>query len=187
MYDKSTSLSRVYQACYPLAVSSYTHEDDHEDELARREDVLEDLEQERLSCLLVALRNTVFKQVLKRIEKIAEIDQVLIHQQDTLKILQEIVYLGEREPYGIRGGTLVVLFSDCSGTVHKIGRFPLDAGTVPTYQLHLTLRENKNFKIRMENLVRRVSGQGPVALLSPAYTLTKKKLYRSSSSSLGSQ
>jgi len=181
MYDKATSLSRVYQACYPLAVSSYKEEDE------TTEDVFEDLEQERLSCLLVALRNTVFKQVLKRIEKVAELEHVIISPHTTLSLLEKIVYLGEREPCGIRGGTLVVLFSDRSGTSHKIGRFPMDAGTVSTYQIHLTLKEDRNFKIRMENLMRKIAGHGAITVVGPLYTVEKKKLYRSSTASIYSQ
>ena len=48
----------MYQTCYPLAVTTYMEEGEE-----GREDMFEDLEQERFSNLLTALRNTVFKQV----------------------------------------------------------------------------------------------------------------------------
>ena len=40
-----------------------------------------------------------------------------------------------------------ILFSDRVGKVHKIGRFPLDSSMTSTYQLHLTLVENRNIKV----------------------------------------
>jgi len=181
-YRSSTNtMSRAYQACYPIGVTSYIEEVEAAEDVS---DVFMDLEQERLVQLLTALRSSVFRQVLRRVEKVAERDEVTISPATTVAILQELVAHGEREICGVRGGILVVQFTDRAGKLHKIGRFPLDPYTTPTYQLHLHLQENTNFKTVMENLVRKVSGQGPLTLLSSNYKLEVKKLYRSSSSSI---
>ncbi|XP_023325944.1 uncharacterized protein LOC111699485 [Eurytemora carolleeae] len=181
MYERNGSLSRVYQTSYPLAVSSYI-----EDEESPEQDVFQDLEQERFFNLISALKQSVFKQVIKSLEKVLEIDKILISPQTTLQILKEMVYQGEREPCGVRGGTLVVLFRDRSGLEKKIGRFPLDSSTTPTYQLILTLIEATNLKVSFENLLRRFSGHGALKFLGSKFRLEKKKLYRSSTSSTGS-
>lgn len=181
-YRSSTNtMSRAYQACYPIGVTSYIEEAEAAEDV---HDVFLDLEQERLAQLLTALRSSVFRQVLRRVEKVAERDEVAIPPATTVAILQELVAQGEREICGVRGGTLVVQFTDRAGKVHKIGRFPLDPYTTSTYQLHLHLRENANFKTSVENLVRKMSGHGPLTLISPNYTLEVKKLYRSSTSSI---
>jgi len=181
LITRGTSLSRVYATCYPVAVTSLTGScngsGSHADELESG-----NLEQERLAKLLNALNNTVIKQVLGRMAKILEVGEVLLSRNTATQILQELVYQGEREPYGVRGGILVVLFNDRFGKVHKMGRFPLDSSTTSTYHIHLTLSENRNFKVVWDNWVRKVTGVEPAILLSTSFTLEKKKLYRSSSS-----
>jgi len=39
--------------------------------------------------------------------------------------------------------------SDRLGALHRVGRFSLDPATVPTYELHLTLTEDKTIKVRV--------------------------------------
>ena len=68
-------------------------------------------------------------------------------------ILNQMVLLAEREPYGVRGGTLVVLFgpphtTPTSPSLVKIGKFPLDPTMVSTYELHLTLQSTDKVIIR---------------------------------------
>jgi hypothetical protein len=181
MLDRNLSLTRAYQTCYPLAVSSYI-----EDEEGPEQDVFQDLEQERFNNLISALKQSVFKQVLKSLAKVLEIEQVLISPQTTQQILKEMVYQGEREPCGVRGGTLVVTFRSRDGTERKIGRFPLDSSTTPTYQILLTLEETTTLKVSFENLFRRIAGHGASKFLGTKFRLEKKKLYRSSSGSSGS-
>jgi len=180
MHDRAGSMSRMYQTCYPLAVSTYV------DEEQEMESVFENLEQERFNNLLNALGNTVFKQVLRRMEKILEVGEVLISPATATTILKDLILCGEREPYGVRGGTLVVLFSDRLGGVHKMGRFPLDSSVTSTYEIKLNLVEDRNIKVKLENLVRKVTGQAPLVFLGSKFQLEKKKLYRSSTSSVES-
>ena len=104
------------------------------------------------------------------------------------QILNQMIILAEREPYGVRGGTLVVMFSPSttSPSTHptKIGRFPLDPTTVSTYELHLTLQSTNQVKLKLANLVRRLQGKKVMLVVDNKFTLVKKKLYRSSTSSL---
>jgi len=174
-------MSRVYQSCYPLAVSNYLLEESPE-----TESVLENPEQERFNNLLNALGNTVFKQVLRRMEKILEVGEVLISPTTATSILKDLILFGEREPYGVRGATLVVTFSDRVGGVKKMGRFPLDSSVTSTYELNLNLVEDRNIKVKLENLVRKMTGQTPLVFVGPKFKLEKKKLYRSSTSSVDS-
>jgi len=173
-------LSRVYATCYPVAVSSYTDQPQSDESESVLENLEQVWEQERLNKLLNALRSTVLKQVLGRMAKILEVGEVVLSRNTATQILQELVCQGEREPYGVRGGVLVVLFNDRLGRVHKMGRFPLDSSTTSTYHIHLTLVENRNFKVVLDNLVRKVTGLEPAILLANTFRLEVKKLYRSS-------
>jgi len=182
MYVRPRSLSKVYQTCYPVAVTSYI-----QDDVAQStEDVFENLEEERLILLLGALSNTLLKQVLRRISKVLEIGDVVLSPLAASKIIKELVYQGEREPYGVRGGTLVVLFCDRLGNETKMGKFPMDVNTNSTYEMHLTLKQDANLKVKMANMMRKMAGLEPVMVLSPSFKLEKKKLYRSSTSSVES-
>ena len=104
------------------------------------------------------------------------------------QILNQMIILAEREPYGVRGGTLVVMFSPSTTSPStpptKIGRFPLDPTTVSTYELHLTLQSTNQVKLKLANLVRRLQGKKVMLVVDNKFTLVKKKLYRSSTSSL---
>ena len=102
-------------------------------------------------------------------------------------ILNQLVLLAEREPYGVRGGTLVVMFSppptSPNTTSIKIGRFPLDPTTVSTFEIHLTLQSTNQVKLKLANLIRRLQGKKAKLVVDEKFTLVKKKLYRSSISS----
>jgi len=170
---RTRSLSRVYQTCYPLAVTRYVSDEDSEE-------LFDNLQQDRLDELLRALDNTLWKQVVSRFEKVLEVGQVLLTSQTAAKILKELVFQGEREPYGVRGGTLVVLFRDRLGKEVKMGRFPLDSYTNSTFEMHLTLVENSNIKVKVSNLLRKVAGLDELVVLDNNFKLEKRKLYRSS-------
>jgi len=101
-------------------------------------------------------------------------------------IASQIVILAEREPYGVRGGTLVVMFgpplSSPNSKSEKIGKFPLDPSVVSTYELHLTLRPIEQVRLKLVNLVRRFQGKKGKVVVDEKFTLEKKKLFRSSTS-----
>jgi len=175
--SKSRLLSRVFENSCPLAITSHTDNNNNTD------NVYQYWEEERLSTLLAALSVTVMRAVVKCVAKVMEVGEVMVPPETCRMMLQEMVTLGEREPYGVRGGTLVVLFVDRLGKPHKIGRFPLDPDTISTYEIQLTLHEDKHFKVKFAALVRRLSGQSPQLAVDPHYELRMKKLYRSSTSS----
>lgn len=173
----SRLLTKAFESNYPLAISSYTEDNNNVDDFS----VFKHVQEERLSKLLSALSGSVMSAVIKCLSKVVEVDEVNVPPSTIQEILTEMVRLGELEPYGVRGGTLVVLFEDRLGKKHKIGRFPLDPDTISTYELQLALYENKEFKVKLSSLIRRLSGQTQQLIVDSYYQLKKKKLYRSSS------
>jgi hypothetical protein len=193
------SMSAMYGECYPFAITDYKEEGqevvhNHIASPSTTELDLEDqfqlLEKERFTKLQWMFKHTVFKQVVSQIRKVLELECQLELLPGTLsQILRDIVVLAEREPYGVRGGNLVVLFSPSkrskSGSAPpvKVGTFPLDSGRVATFELHLHLSPSNNVKNKLTNLARRICGQPDKMVIDPKFKLTKKKLYRSMSTS----
>jgi len=147
------------------------------------------IEEERLATLLNLLIRTLKKQVVNRCSKVLELgsEKMLEISTETLSsIASQIVILAEREPYGVRGGTLVVMFgpplSSPNSKSEKIGKFPLDPSVVSTYELHLTLRPIEQVRLKLINLVRRFQGKKGKVVVDEKFTLEKKKLFRSSTS-----
>jgi len=177
-------LSKMYSECYPIAISKYRNDDQEAEELGNQslENAFEHLEKERLAALKEILTRTLI-QVLFRCSKVLEIDNTtcLDLPKKTLdQILTKIILLAEREPYGVRGGTLVVLFSFSPDQAPvKIGRFQLDPSKVSTYELHLTLRCLDQMKLKLKNMLRKLQGKQPKFVVDDEFLLVKKKLYRS--------
>ncbi|ODN00164.1 Protein charybde [Orchesella cincta] len=66
-----------------------------------------------------------------------------------------------------------------TSNARNIGRVRWDAQTVTTFELHLTLREDlAPWYSRLPQILRNLTKGGTV-VVSPAYTIAKKKLYRS--------
>ena len=61
----------------------------------------------------------------------------------TARIVSQLVSLSEVEPCGVRGGTIVVMFSS---EPHPVRRIRIDPGTVPTFQLSLTILPLTDFR-----------------------------------------
>ena len=59
------------------------------------------------------------------------------------RIVSELVSLSEVEPCGVRGGTIVVLFSS---DPQSVGRIRVDPSTVSTFQLSLTILPLTDFR-----------------------------------------
>merc|ERR1719470_163048 len=74
------------------------------------DDAFQHLEKERLAALFKILTRTLKNQVLYRCSKVLELGPQITMDLPT-PILNQMVLLAEREPYGVRGGTLVVMFS----------------------------------------------------------------------------
>jgi len=66
-----------------------------------------------------------------------------------------------------------------SANSRKIGTVKCDSQTVTTFELHLTLREDlAPWYSRLPQILRNLAKGGTI-VVSPAYTIAKKKLYRS--------
>jgi len=153
------------------------------------DELFKDLEVERLAGHTKLLTRKL-KQVLDRCSKVLDQGSNITMSLPTAvmnHILNQMVTLAEQEPYGVKGGTLVVMFSPfltspTYPTPIKIGRFPLDPFKVSTYELHLTLQVNCAVKVKLANLIRKLQGKAVKLEVSEKFLIEKKKLYRSSTS-----
>lgn len=95
------------------------------------------------------------------------------------RVARDIATMAESEPCGLRGCHLYVLFEP-HGTLPstRIGKIECDPGTACTFELYLTLKQSSNGWNFLPQFIRNLTRGGTV-VLSPAYTLSKKKLYRS--------
>jgi len=114
--------------------------------------------------------------------------------EDTLEsVVSELVLLGEQEPYGVIGGTLILNYGSIlkekseKGNesqipkIVKIGKFPLGLGLASTFELHLTLYPSNHVKHKLVNLIRKLKGEPSKMVVCERFTMSKKKLYRSPS------
>ncbi|XP_023302441.2 protein scylla-like [Lucilia cuprina] len=99
----------------------------------------------------------------------------------TTRIASEIIRVSEREPCGIRGCTLYIEFEEEPQNSRRIGTLKVDHEMVSTFELYLTLRQDKRgwaslLPQFMKNLSRSIT-------ISPEFSLTKHKLYSPNESS----
>lgn len=175
--SKAQLLSMAYEVSCPLTITSRM--DDNDDFHQYRQQI----QKQRLESLVAILEKAVMKGIMNVLAKVVEVDNVLMPSTAITTLLKEIVELGESEPYGVRGGTLVVMFVDRLGKTHKIGKFALDPTTISTYELHIQLFEDKHVKVKLAALIRRLAGRSQQLMVDSHFQLKKKKLYRSSTSS----
>ena len=155
--------------------------------------VFEHPRKERLLRLAEAVKKTILERIIPRSTKFVAFgnESLMEVSSDLLNNLaSELVYLGEQEPYGVMGGTLILNFGSIvkerstkgaeieSPKFIKIGNFPLEEKLVSTYELHLTLFPCNKFKHKVENLIRKLRGKPAKIMVCERFTLTKKKLYR---------
>jgi len=153
-------------------------------------EVFDRLRRKELQTLGNRLKSTVFKQVIGRCKKsLGGGKEVIIDASTINAIFSSVVALSESEPYGVRGGSLVVLFApapNSKDTPVKIGHFPMDPSTVATFELHLTIQASMAVTTRVRqtltNIVRKIGGKPTQVHIDPKFKLIKKKLYRSSTS-----
>lgn len=99
----------------------------------------------------------------------------------TTRIASEIIRVSEREPCGIRGCTVYIEFEEEPQNSRRIGTLKVDSEMVSTFELYLTLRQDKRgwaslLPQFMKNLSRSVT-------INPEFSLTKHKLYSPNESS----
>ncbi|XP_061401342.1 protein scylla-like [Musca vetustissima] len=93
----------------------------------------------------------------------------------TTRIASDILRVSEREPCGVRGCTVYIEFEEEPQNSRRIGTLKVDNEMVSTFELYLTLRQDKRgwaslLPQFMKNLSRSIT-------ISPDYSLTKHKLY----------
>ena len=147
------------------------------------------MEEERISKLRRSLRKLFKSKVIPLCSKNLNLEtgSVMELQEESLDdIINDMIDLGEQEPYGVNGGTLCLHFgstpADLENTPsaeNRVGKFQICPANVSTYELHLTLVPSTNLKHKMANLVRRFQAKDPVMVIDTKYKLDKKKLYRS--------
>ena len=157
------------------------------------DNAFEFIEYERVNKLRRNLKRLFKSKVLPVCSKTMNLDSgsALEVQEDSLDdIIDDMINLGEEEPYGVNGGVLVVHFgsneedlTEMGNNVNdnqipvRIGKFEISSRTISTFQLHLTLIPSTNLKHKMANLVRRFQAKPPIMVVDQRFKLTKKKLY----------
>ena len=127
---------------------------DFEDKLGLTlDDAFKQLHQEQLEKLTKLLEGFFYTKVFPLFMKFVHLEHGSLLQLpcETLdKILVDMVTLGEEEPYGVMGGTLVVHYVHRnSGKMNKstrIGLFSLKPDITSTFELHLTLYHSTDVK-----------------------------------------
>ncbi|RWS14929.1 protein charybde-like protein [Dinothrombium tinctorium] len=98
------------------------------------------------------------------------------------QVAEDIIGMSESEPCGLRGCLLYIIYEDkekcCRMTAVKFG----DRTIVPTFEMYLYLKRKRDtWRNLVPNLI--LSHLlGDSIIISDAYKLSKKKLYRSSNS-----
>ena len=132
------------------------------------------------SCSVVA---SLLRQKLKRTGE-ADLNLEVFLPTDLLtNIAKDIVFMSHCEPYGLKG-CVVHMNLQRNSVCHKLGKIECDPDTVATFELYLTLVEDKKCWNNLGDLMvtflsRCLSDK--VVYLSPKYNLEKRKLYRSNS------
>ena len=104
-------------------------------------------------------------------------------------IVTNMINLGEQEPYGALGGTLVVYIGQRANNsgegnekqstkFSKVGSFPLNPYITSTFELHLILNPSNHIKHKLVNLIRMLRGKSAKVVISKGFEITKTKLYR---------
>jgi len=150
-------------------------------------------EKERLLNLSNVMKKTMREKIIPRCAKVLSLGSGSFVEvsEDTLNnVVSELVLLGEQEPYGVMGGTLILNYGSIlkekseKGTesqipkIVKIGKFPLGLGLASTFELHLTLYPSNHVKHKLVNLIRKLKGEPSKMVICERFTMTKKKLYR---------
>lgn len=96
-----------------------------------------------------------------------------------------IVSESQTEPYGLRGCIVFVNLERRKSIVHNLGHIVCDPDTVATFELTLTFKEGtgqfRNIKDVFIHIARCFTDK--LIYLSPEFTVTKHKLYRSNQDS----
>jgi len=153
-------------------------------------------EKERLHDLSNEVKDTLREKVIPRCARVLSVgigSSVEVSEDTLNNVVSELVHLGEQEPYGVMGGTLILNYGSIlkeksekgkesqTPKIVRIGKFALGQGLASTFELHLTLYASTHLKHKVANLIRKLKGDQLKIVLCERFTMTKKKLYRAPS------
>ena len=99
-------------------------------------------------------------------------------------IANDVLRVSQAEPRGLSGCTLHINLHVRDSSIYKLDKIAFDPGAVPTFEMFLTLVEDKKYWHNLSDLMLSFLSRclsDKVVYLSPGYQLEKRKLYRSSS------
>uniref|UniRef100_A0A1W7RAP0 DNA damage-inducible transcript 4-like protein n=1 Tax=Hadrurus spadix TaxID=141984 RepID=A0A1W7RAP0_9SCOR len=137
---------------------------------------------ELTKCKLVA---EMVEDRLRQAKGLLQCREVLIPCNLTMRIAKNVLKMSENEPCGLRGCVIYINLEE-KNVCTRLGKVACDSETVSTFEITLNLRQDLSrwLNIRRllpEKLLKKL-GQDKEIVISEAYTLCKKKLYRSNSS-----
>uniref|UniRef100_A0A1A9WG84 Protein charybde n=1 Tax=Glossina brevipalpis TaxID=37001 RepID=A0A1A9WG84_9MUSC len=95
----------------------------------------------------------------------------------TPRIAAEMIKTSEREPCGVKGCAVFIDFGDETGNVRRIAAFKVDPSTVSTFELYLTLKQDKGgWTSILPQFLKNLTRSNTI-LISPHFTLSKHKIY----------
>ncbi|KAM7358814.1 protein charybde-like isoform 1-T10 [Cochliomyia hominivorax] len=95
----------------------------------------------------------------------------------TPRIAADMIKTSEREPCGVRGCAIFIDFEDETGSARRIASFKVDPNTVSTFELFLTLKQDKSgWTSLLPQFLKNLTRSSTI-LISPHFTLNKHKLY----------
>ncbi|XP_055645253.1 protein scylla-like isoform X2 [Toxorhynchites rutilus septentrionalis] len=103
--------------------------------------------------------------------------EVLLPADLLPQIASQMFELSEKEPCGIRGCTVYIEFEDEPDNSRRIATMKTDPMTVSTFELYLTLRQDRSgWRSILPQFLKNLA-RGSTIIISPEFALTKNKLY----------
>ncbi|KAG7312539.1 hypothetical protein JYU34_002064 [Plutella xylostella] len=100
--------------------------------------------------------------------------EVLVPAELLARAARQALALAEGEPCGARGAALIV---DVAG--RRLAAFKLDPNTLTTHEIHLHLEHDAtNWTSMLPQFLKNLTRGGTI-IISPQFTISKKKLFRS--------
>ncbi|GBP46742.1 Protein charybde [Eumeta japonica] len=100
--------------------------------------------------------------------------EVLVPAELLARAARQALALAEPEPCGARGAALIVHVAE-----RRLAAFKLDPATLTTHEIHLHLEHDAaNWTSMLPQFLKNLTRGGTV-IISPRFTITKKKLFRS--------
>ncbi|KAL9703581.1 hypothetical protein quinque_007099 [Culex quinquefasciatus] len=103
--------------------------------------------------------------------------EVLLPADLLPRIAAQMFELSEKEPCGIRGCTVYIEFEDEPENSRRIATMKTDPTTVSTFELYLTLRQDRSGWTSILPQFLKNLARGSTIMISPEFALTKNKLY----------